>query len=613
MGQKFLSSAASLCILIFLGLHLMSKEGHAFVTECQYSDYCPYKWEKPEDDRYTKVTVRFNKGSYSESTAGLDFGRLFRESIQVWNSQGRSYFQYTDGGDTRMSSDDPLEDLHRDNRVIISVKAAYSNSDCGSLWVGCAVTKTRRSFLGIFGKHFINSCSVVISTSNKNDVSVRETTVHELGHCLGLKHSGDRNAVMAPAGGSDYLGGDDVNGIRHLYGTRVDASPGVLSREHPACNSVTRMNQPECISAVHRICSNFFGLGMGLPQEYSPPNTIGAGCFQPAAIGDVPVSVLSQFHPDCNDVSRSQTAACASAAHRYCALNGFSAGNFQIGEPQEVGRLSFRVGCHYADRLDNVPISTLRSLHSGCDSVSKSQTSQCTAAVHRYCGLYGYNMGTPQEVGVSSFLIGCWNAQVYKDFAVNSLPLHSYHGGCDSGGEAQKPECIAAIHRKCNTESLRSMGLPQEVSSTTITMGCFDAEAYGDVSIATLRNYHSACDSTSKSQTAACASAVHRFCIDEGFAAGSFSLGEPQEVGSGVLGVGCFNADLYLDVTINTLKSFHLACNSLGESQTNECTSAVHRYCAARGYNMGTPQEIGNGVFGVGCWNAPEFYEALVK
>ena len=46
--------------------------------------------------------------------------------------------------------------------------------------------------------------------------------VHELGHSLGLAHSGDMGAIMYPFYGStSTLGQDDIKGIQYLYGKYV--------------------------------------------------------------------------------------------------------------------------------------------------------------------------------------------------------------------------------------------------------------------------------------------------------------------------------------------------------------------------------------------------------
>lgn len=42
--------------------------------------------------------------------------------------------------------------------------------------------------------------------------------MHEIGHALGLNHSTDPNAVMYPFLSLPYLGQDDIDGIRYIYG-----------------------------------------------------------------------------------------------------------------------------------------------------------------------------------------------------------------------------------------------------------------------------------------------------------------------------------------------------------------------------------------------------------
>ncbi|OKH31232.1 hypothetical protein FACHB389_22045 [Nostoc calcicola FACHB-389] len=142
------------------------------------------------------------------------------------------------------------------------------------------------------------------------------------------------------------------------------------------------------------------------------------------------------------------------------------------------------------------------------------------------------------------------------------------------------------------------------LSSTTPTMAeISDKPIQNPILIssgASLRDLHSDC--TGDSRSAECVSAIHRACNLR-----SAGAGIAQELGNGVFGVACFDPKWYGEISLSELSGHHSGCSSMGNSQSAECVSAIHRACNLRSAGAGIAQELGNGVFGVACFD-PKWY-----
>ena len=86
-----------------------------------------------------------------------------------------------------------------------------------------------------------------------------------------------------------------------------------------------------------------------------------------------------------------------------------------------------------------------------------------------------------------------------------------------------------------------------------------------------------------------------------------------QEVGNGVFGVACFQPSSYQDVAIENLKAQIEECDSFGKSQHQACVTAIHRWCVKNQKgDAGLAQEVGNGVFGVACFRTTSYTDLIV-
>ncbi|MEO1347996.1 MAG: hypothetical protein AAFW84_04235 [Cyanobacteria bacterium J06635_15] len=225
-------------------------------------------------------------------------------------------------------------------------------------------------------------------------------------------------------------------------------------------------------------------------------------------------------------------------------------------------------------------------------------------SVMNYCN----NASWPSVVALSNFdviglqrVYGAPGETLPSTNSIFAVNLTALHNGCNALHKSRTPDCVAAIHRVCSQAGRGGAGISQEVGSGVLGVACFDPSWYGDVSLNDLEGHHGGCNDLSKSQSADCVAAIHRYC----FSSGHGGAGVAQEVGAGVFGVACFNPRSYQDVSLSALSSQHEGCNDLSKSQSPDCVAAMHRWCVTNNLgSIGLAQEVGANVFGVACFNA---------
>jgi hypothetical protein len=91
-----------------------------------------------------------------------------------------------------------------------------------------------------------------------------------------------------------------------------------------------------------------------------------------------------------------------------------------------------------------------------------------------------------------------------------------------------------------------------------------------------------------------------------------FSAGIAQETGDQSYGVACLHAGWYGDISMSELVGHHAGCR-FPQAQSNDCVAAIHRACKQRGFGAGFAQEIGNQVYGVACIQPSWFGDVRVR
>ena len=161
------------------------------------------------------------------------------------------------------------------------------------------------------------------------------------------------------------------------------------------------------------------------------------------------------------------------------------------------------------------------------------------------------------------------------------------------------------MHSFCNRvvypTQIHTIGISREHINERIGMSCVKASWYGDVLVSDLQKYHTGC-TLSKSQHRDCLSAIHRYCIDH--LDSNYAAGISQEVGTNVLGIGCFIATHKEDVIHSVLTNLHPDC-IFPNSDSHRCFAAASRFCGQYfGYSGGITQEVNGDIMTVACYNA---------
>lgn len=126
-----------------------------------------------------------------------------KDALNIWNKV--SNVSYCGTGDQITFTVIPDKDMAR---IVGGNVVAYAS------WRGTQTT--------------ILYCEIVIRESSK---SLTGAIVHEVGHCLGLGHSSDNSANMAPTC-CNVINSDDIKGIEALYGKKV-ATPKIYRYSIP--------------------------------------------------------------------------------------------------------------------------------------------------------------------------------------------------------------------------------------------------------------------------------------------------------------------------------------------------------------------------------------------
>lgn len=155
-----------------------------------------------------------------------DLGAAVQDALNAWSTVDGSSFKYqymgVDEGGCGWGR--PIDHT---SRVSIDCHGEIAGEGCRSIIAIGGGHWSRSTSMTFAGQTFYPITEADVALQDgwcdyfQNPTSLREVITHELGHCLGLGHSADNTATMAPFIHNDGRGAslkqDDVDGLRFLY------------------------------------------------------------------------------------------------------------------------------------------------------------------------------------------------------------------------------------------------------------------------------------------------------------------------------------------------------------------------------------------------------------
>lgn len=184
--------------------------------------------------------------------------------------------------------------------------------------------------------------------------------------------------------------------------------------------------------------------------------------------------------------------------------------------------------------------------------------------------------------------------------------LKAFHNGCTSNKLTRSSDCVAAMRRFCNKIVFppsrvkppqgQLAGISRETMNNRIGVSCLVSKFIANININVLQNKCT----TSLSQAPQCLIGIHRFCQKK---YGQNFVGISQEIpNKNELFAACFKSSKKELVPIKQLRMRNHECKNIAQWYTDHCFSAASRWCIDQGFSGGITQEASKGKVLVGCY-----------
>ena len=193
------------------------------------------------------------------------------------------------------------------------------------------------------------------------------------------------------------------------------------------------------------------------------------------------------------------------------------------------------------------------------------------------------------------------------DVIAPDITLNEVFSRCRLNTQSRSSDCVAAMHRFCGKiiypTAIKAFGVSREHKKNVIGMSCVRSESMRRVHIRTLQRYHGACNTVTKNQHRDCLAAIHRYCMKS---FGGNAAGISQEIPSSTyLYIACFRSPKKQHVPFSQLNELQPECR-FPYSDSDNCFAAASRWChnVNTNYAGGITQEVNRDGITVACYNA---------
>jgi len=191
-------------------------------------------------------------------------------------------------------------------------------------------------------------------------------------------------------------------------------------------------------------------------------------------------------------------------------------------------------------QIDVAPVThaDITTAHYACDPAVSAWNGPCNAAVHRLCGDLGCGVTGFGPVNLAGDEVSCLDSSEAEVIGGSFTALSGQHPDCSSTNTHGGP-CNAAISRDCASRGLTTGYGPVENSGDTAVYVCTPEADVLNATYTELLTYEPTCDGATERWGWYCSTAIHEWCIDQGYTTGH----GPLENSGDLAVVACLGAN----------------------------------------------------------------------